>query len=240
MSLSPHEPISFNWFPRREDEMPEYLSVEVYSRYSNGVLSSFLASSQNLLGQVGYVSKEVETWLARIRWEPDGSGFSSSLETLELQNVHTNGRALFAKPIVNGWTKESIPSIQQPWVSFALAFETQTQRQNLDSISSFAAQYEQQHHYQLGVGKAIWSVMCQCVSVFSQPLVYFTNEAQAGESWEAVVTGREGIWTFEAAHIPHQYSALFTPIPDTFAHVLVPEGMGFASTARWKRLLWEE
>jgi hypothetical protein len=225
---------------RREEEMPEYLSVEVYSRCSDGSLSSLLAASQNLLEQVGYVSKEVETWLARIRWEPDGSGFGSSLETLELQKIHANGHALFAKPIVNGWTKEGISHIQQPWVSFALAFETQTQRQNLDSISSFAANHEQQHHYQRGVGKAIWPVMCQCANVFSQSLVYFTNEAQTGESWKAVVTGQEDVWVFEAALIPHQFSALFTPIPDTFAHIQVPEGMGFASIARWKRLPWEE
>jgi hypothetical protein len=40
--------------------------------------------------------------------------------------------------------------------------------------------------------------------------------------------------------LPIWFEALASPIPDTFAHVHVPEGMGFASTACWKRLPWEE
>jgi hypothetical protein len=221
--------------------MPEYLSVEAYSSYPEETLSPFLDDSRQLLENLGYAGKDRETWLTQIAWESDGSGFVSSLEPLAvLEKVVVNGRALFAKPIVNGWTQETIPQLQEAWVCLTLAFETQTRRQNLDTVNSFSEDYSQNHRYQLGVGKGAWLMMHQCAAIFPQTLVYFTNELQTGKSWNALLTSQKGLWEFEVALIPHNFAARFTPIPDQFAHIHLPEGVGFARTSCWSILPWEE
>ncbi len=221
--------------------MPEYLSVEAYSHYSEETLSPFLNNARQLLEQLGYTGKDLEAWLTRIAWEQDGSGFGSTLEpSATLEQVVVNGHALYAKPIVFGRPQERLPQIQEAWVNLTLAFETQTSRQNLDTVSSFSATYAQDHRYQPGVGKAVWSIMRRCAVLFPHALVYFTNEAQTGESWDALLTGQEKIWGFEAALIPHALGARFIPIPDPFAHIRLPEAVGFACTARWSGLPWDE
>jgi hypothetical protein len=221
--------------------MPEFLSVEAYSHYPGETLSPFIGDSRQLLENFGYAGKDVEAWLTQIAWEPDGSGFGSSLEPpAALEKVVVNGHTLFAKPIINGWAQESIPQLQEAWVNLTLAFETQTRRQNLDIVNSFSANYAQDHQYQPGVGKAVWSIMRRCTAIFPQTLVYFTNEAQTGESWNALLTGQEGIWEFEAALIPHSLVARFIPISDQFAHIYLPEEVGFARTTCWSVLPWEE
>lgn len=221
--------------------MPEYLSVEAYSHYSEETLSPFLNNSRQLLEQLGYTGKDVEAWLTQIAWERDGSGFGSSLDPpVALEKVVVNGHALLAKPIVFGRSQERLPQIQAAWVNLTLAFETQTSRQNLDAVSSFSATYAQDHRYQPGVGKAVWLIMRQCAALFPHTLVYFTTEAQTGESWNALLTGQEKIWAFEVALIPHALGARFLSIPDHFAHIHLPEGVGFASIARWSVLPWDE
>lgn len=221
--------------------MPEYLSIETYGHYPEETLSPFLNSSRQLLENLGYTGKEVEAWLAQIVWEPDGSGFGSSFEPgVSLEKVVVNGHPLLAKPIVNGWTQVSIPQLQEAWVSLTLAFETQTERQNLDNMSSFSVNYVQGHRYQPGVGKAVWSIMRQCSDLFPQTLVYFTNEAQADESWNALLASQEKIWEFEAAIIPYSLAPRFTAVPSEFVRTRLPEGMGFARATCWSTLPWEE
>jgi hypothetical protein len=66
----------------REWEMPEYLSMEAYSSCSEENLSTFFGKVRRLLEEMEYASKDVETWLAQITWEPDGSGFSISFPPL--------------------------------------------------------------------------------------------------------------------------------------------------------------
>jgi hypothetical protein len=221
--------------------MPEYLSVETYSNYPRETLSLFLDNSRQLLKDLGYAGENMETWLTQIAWEPDGGGFGLTLEPpAALEKVKINGHTLLAMPIADGWTPKSVPNLQETWVSLSLAFETQTERQNLDTEDSFSANYTQNHRYQPGVGKAMWSIMRQCAALFPQPLVYFTNEAQTGKSWDALLTDQEGLWKFEVALIPRSFITHFIPIPDQFARIDLPEGIGFAHTPRWSVLPWEE
>ncbi|HEU5377393.1 MAG TPA: hypothetical protein VFV38_18380 [Ktedonobacteraceae bacterium] len=221
--------------------MPEYLSVETYISYPEENLIPFLDASHRLHKTLGYAGKDVETWLAQIAWEPDGSGFSSSFEhAIPLEKVAVNDHALLARPMVNEWTQEHIPDLQQAWVSVTLAFETQTQRQNLETVNSFSANYAHSHRYQSGVGKGIASIMRQCTVFFPQALIYFTNEGQAGVSWNALMANEKGFWEFEMALIPHPLVAYFTPIPDQFASIHRPEGVEFARTSCWSVLPWNE
>lgn len=221
--------------------MPEYLSIEIYSSYPEKILSPFLDDVRQMLEDLGYAGKDVECWLAQIAWEPDESGFSSSLEpSAMLEKVVVNDHTLITKPIVNGWTQETISQLQRAWVSLTLACETQTERQNLDTVDSFATNYSQQHQYQPGVGKAVWRIMRQCADLFPQSLVYFTNEAQTSQPWNALLTSQKEIWEFEAALIPRSFIAHFVPIPEQFAHIHLPGGVGFARTSCWSILPWEE
>lgn len=221
--------------------MPEYLFVETYSYSPGETLSPFLDNARQVLENLGYAGKDVETWLSRVAWEPDGSGFGLSLEpSARLERVMVNSHALFAKPIVSGWTQQSIPQLQEAWVCLTLAFETQTEKQNLDTVNSFSTNYAQDHRYQPGVGKAMWSVMRHCAALFPQALVYFTDEGQEGESWEALLTSQSGIWEFDMALIHHSLAGHFASNSEQFAHIHLPEGVGFARTARWKTLPWEE
>lgn len=221
--------------------MPEYLCVEAYMKCPDEVLFPLLDQFRYLLGDLGYTDSTVATRLAGIAWEPDGGGFGVSLDPAQvLRKVLVNAQPVLALPIVSGWTQQSIPSLQEPWVSCTLAFETQTSRQNFDMVGSFDLEYAQKHTYQPGVGRAMWFVMSLFAARFPQSLIYFTNEAQTGTYWEDLLASQEEIWAFEAALIPHSFSERFTPIPDEFARILVPEGAGFASTVRWKTLPWEE
>jgi hypothetical protein len=221
--------------------MPEYLSVEAYSSCPEENLSTFFDKVRRLLEELRYASKDVETWLAQITWEPDGSGFSSSVKyAAPLEGVVVNGHALVAKPMVNGWTQEHLPDLQETWVNLTLAFETQTTRQNLETENSFSASYFQNHRYYSGVGKGIESIMRRCAALFPQSLIYFTNEGQTGRSWNALMTNQEGIWEFEMALIPHTLVSRFAPIPDQFSSTPLPEGVEFARTACWNILPWNE
>lgn len=221
--------------------MPEYLSVEVYSSYSEKTLSPFIESTRQLLEDLGYAGENMETWLAQIAWGPGGGGFALPLEPPTiLRKVQVNGQALFAMPIADGWTWETVPNLPEAWVSLSLAFETQTERQDLDTVNSFSAQYAQDHRYRLRVGRAIWSVMRTCSARFPQSLVYFTHEAQTGRSWQSLATGREWLWDFEVAFIPHAFTEHFLSIPEQFAQIHLPEGVGLANTARWSVLPWDE
>lgn len=134
----------------------------------------------------------------------------------------------------------SIPQLQAPWTCLTLAFETQTERQNLDTVSSFSPNFAQDHRYQPGVGKAMWSVICQCTALFPQALVYFTDEGQGLQAWAALLSSQSGIWEFDMALIPHSFAAHFASNSEEFAHIHLPEGVGFARTTRWNTLPWEE
>jgi hypothetical protein len=51
---------------------------------------------------------------------------------------------------------------------------------------------------------------------------------------------RKEIWEFEMALIPHSFVARFIPVLDQFAHIHLPEGVGFARLPRWSVLPWKE
>ena len=71
--------------------------------------------------------------------------------------------------------------------------------------------------------------MRRCAQRFPQSLVYFTNEAQTGISWDTLFSNEGDLWNFEAALLPHTLAARFQPIPEQFA-----------ARERWNTVPWGE
>src|SRR5712691_1454287 len=115
--------------------MPEYLSVETYIRCPDERLSSVLGQFRYLLEHLGYTNPIGASKLTQIVWESDGGGFGVSLDPEHrLRKVMVNDQPVFVRPIVDGWTQQRFPYLQEPWISCTLAFETQTSRQNFDTV----------------------------------------------------------------------------------------------------------
>src|SRR5258708_13692826 len=89
--------------------MHEYLFVETYSYSPGETLSPFLDNARQVLENLGYAGKDVETWLSRVAWQPDGSGFGLALEpSARLKREMVNSHVLFAKPLVLEWHQRII------------------------------------------------------------------------------------------------------------------------------------
>lgn len=221
--------------------MPEYLSVMTYLNYSdNSALPQIMQQYGEILERLGYAKQDVSEWLAQLPWEEDGSlsGCASDVE-VPFEHIQFDGHPLFAKPIAHGWLNENHPELKASWFSLELAIETQTERQDLDSVSSFSNTYIEEHRYRPGVGHIIWQVMREFFATWGEP-VWFTHEGQWDKAWLALVTGKGKVWDFQAALIPERLAHRFEVVPEGYSRADVPEGIGLVERERWTVLPWNE
>lgn len=221
--------------------MPEYLSVMTYLSYSDtSELPKIVQQYSQILERLGYAGQDIKDELSQARWEEEEDHFSYSLHyEVPFQRLQLAGHPLFANPIVHGWTSGTFPDLQEPWVSIDFACETQTERQDLDSVSSFSRDYAASHTYMPGVGRVIWQVMREFFATWGEP-VWFTYEGQEDKAWLALLTGKGNLWDFQAALIPERLAHRFDVVPEGYFKADVPEGIGLAESARWPILPWNE
>ena len=221
--------------------MPEYLSVMTYLAYSDKeALPQLMKQYGEILERLGYAKQDVSEWLAQVPWEEDGSlwSYASDYE-VPFEHILFDGHPLFAKPIVHGWLNENHPELKESWFSLELAIETQTERQDLDTTSSFSNPYIEQHRYRPGVGRIIWRIMRAFFATWGEP-VWFVFEGQWDQAWLAFVTGEGNLWDFQAALIPERLAHRFDAVPAGYFRADVPGGIGLVESARWIILPWNE
>lgn len=218
--------------------MPPYVIIETYVRCPDGALQPLHQQFQALLDRLGYSSPEAAQWHANLGWDAEDQWFGpTSDEPRKICGLAVNGKELFARAGVLGWSAAIVPGLQEHWVSLELSFETESTEQYLVTASVFAPVAGK---YIAGLGRALWQVMCQFASEFPHDPIYCVFEGWEGESWQALVTGRGNLWSFDAALVPWSLADRFKPVPGDYVVESQPQGIALARPAVWSKLPWQE
>lgn len=207
------------------------LEITTHVRCPEDALAALLQRYVKMLQGIGFTDPNLEKQLARVTWEPDGSGFGFLGNPLMCDRITLSGQPFTVRPYVLGYTDAAIEGLEVPWIQLSLLFEDRMVELLMDRASG---------RMHAEAGSVIWNIAQGFSAEFHESGVFFNDSATVNEPWNTL-TGREGdLWAFDLALIPTQLMPQFWPIPEGYTYIHLSETWGLARLISWEVVPWTD
>ena len=211
--------------------MPPEVNVEVYLPCPKGALPGLVEQFRRLLDSLGYTGHDSDFWDGERGWDADGDYYGPGTHrACPVTGLTVAGRDLLGEVSVLGWTSSSISDLRGYWVSLEFGFDTEGEEQRL--VGRVESDPAPLGMYFPGVGRALWHVMRAYARTWPTRPIFCTYEGWWGVPWQALTTDEGNLWSFDAALIPLDLRARFSPLPEDYVSEIVPEGLALAPRSR--------
>ena len=181
-----------------------------------------------LLLDMGFNKKYLVDNLGGLKWEISDNGFIYSGCNIRTLQTDLLGISLNIRPYVLGWTPKVLKQINEPWLEISLLF-------HVEEIMN-----DDKNQIRHEIKLPLWNAMVHISKCFSETGIYLTDELTDGMPWEASLRCNDNVWSFHAAIIPAEISALYKDLHDNYIRKEANGNIYLIDKTFWGAAPWQK
>ena len=183
--------------------MPELSNIQTFEKIVGTDYNPTLIRFSNVLKSIGLWNKEIKNAFDKFEWKVGDDGFVfSSIVDLEFYISKLSGVKI--RPLVMVYTPALNSTFQDNWICCDLLIEAK-------NLRSFETGQFHDCTYDL-----IESLAKEMQNEFRQTGIYFADEAQDGQDFDAIrCNDLSKLWQFDYALIPKELETIYSKPPKT-------------------------